>query len=43
MGLQLAFATIILSKVCDGEEFGRVELVKKGLRALIVDMFCTRA
>lgn len=43
MALQLAFAAIILFKGCDGEEFGRVELVRIGLRALIVDMLCAKA
>lgn len=39
----MAFAAIILTKGCDGEESGRVELVKIGLRALIVDMLCAKA
>lgn len=39
--MQLTFAAIILSKDYNNKEFERIKLVKIGLRASIIDIFCT--
>lgn len=43
MALQLVFAIIILFQACNSKESGRVELIKIGLTASIVNMLCIEA